>query len=117
MVAMTRHHRFCAYVYFLCEICELCNLKINYYYYYYYFYYYYYCCCYYYYYTNDGGSCYGILLDASKAFGTVNYIKLFQLLSRKGICPVVSRFLAQFYTCQECSVRWGNHSSELVYIY
>ncbi len=63
------------------------------------------------YYTNDGGSCYGILLDAIEAFDTVDYITSFQLLSRKGIYPVVARFLGRSYTCQECSVRWGDHSS------
>ncbi len=30
---MMIYHRLYPYVYFLCEICEVCNLKINYYYY------------------------------------------------------------------------------------
>ena len=37
------------------------------------------------YYTNNDGGCYALLLDASKAFDTVRYIKLFELLSSKGL--------------------------------
>ncbi len=45
---------------------------------------------------NAGGCC-ALLLDASKGFGTVIYVKLFELLSSKGLCPMVVRFLAIFF--------------------
>ena len=56
------------------------------------------------YYITDGGGCYGLLLDASKAFDMVKYVKLFELLDERGICPLVVRFLAVFYSYQTARV-------------
>ena len=58
------------------------------------------------YYTNSQSSVYSILLDASKAFDRVKYVKLFKLLSSKGLCPLVARFLAVMYTYQIARVKW-----------
>ena len=54
---------------------------------------------------------YCILLDASKAFDNVHYIKLFKLLQKKGLCPVIIRFLIKMYTCQKLRIKWGNELS------
>lgn len=53
------------------------------------------------------------LLDASHAFDRVHYVKLFNLLMSKGICPIVARFLLTLYTNQMIRVKWGSNISEL----
>ena len=42
-----------------------------------------------------------------KAFDRVHFVKLFNVLLKKGICPTLCRLLAFMYTNQTCSVRWG----------
>jgi hypothetical protein len=64
------------------------------------------------YYIQRGGNVYTMFLDASKAFDRVNYVKLFQLLIRKGLCPVESRFLAFMYCHQICRVKWAKCTTE-----
>jgi hypothetical protein len=64
------------------------------------------------YYLNRGSSVHTLLLDASKAFDCVNYIKLFYALLDKGICPIVARFLAQLYTLQKIRIKWSDYYSE-----
>jgi hypothetical protein len=64
------------------------------------------------YYLNKNSSVNVVLLDASKAFDKVNYVKLFRLLLRKGICPLVARFLIVLYTDQVLRVRWGDFTSQ-----
>ena len=64
------------------------------------------------YYLNKGGNVYVTLLDASKAFDKVNYVKLFNLLLSKGICPLLLRLLIVLYTNQNIRVKWQNCISE-----
>ena len=40
------------------------------------------------YHLNGGSRVYTMLLDASKAFDRVNYVKLFAVLLKKGVCPL-----------------------------
>ena len=47
------------------------------------------------------------LLDASRAFDRVEYIKLFRLFLSKRICPVIARLLLYLYTNQTIRVKWG----------
>ena len=55
-----------------------------------------------------------MLLDASQAFDRVDYVKLFQLFLKRGMCPIITRFLLNIYTNQTLNVRWGNiYSSTL----
>ena len=63
------------------------------------------------YYNNNNSNVYLALLDASRAFDRVEYVKLFNLLVSKGICPVIARFLVVPYTNQTVRVRWGNSMS------
>ena len=56
---------------------------------------------------------YCVLLDASQAFDRVQYVKLFKLLLKNGICPVVARILAYLYTNQKLRVKYGNVKSDL----
>lgn len=63
------------------------------------------------YYLNGGSHVNAVLLDASKAFDRVQYIKLFRLLLKKGICPLLARFLCAMYTHQLIRVRWNNFTT------
>jgi hypothetical protein len=64
------------------------------------------------YYLNKGTDVNAVLLDASKAFDRVHYVKLFRILLAKGLCPLVARFLALMYTQQGLRVKWGEFTSE-----
>ena len=54
---------------------------------------------------------YVMLLDASKAFDKVHYMKLFNLLCQRGLCPVICRLLLYVYTNQTINVKWGSQCS------
>ena len=45
------------------------------------------------YYNENDTDCYLLLLDASKAFDRVEYVKLFNTLRHRKMCPVVLRML------------------------
>ncbi len=63
------------------------------------------------YYVNNGSNVYGLMLDASKAFDSVNYCKIFRILLEKNICPLYCRLLLNRYVSQKRRVRWNqpNH--------
>ena len=60
------------------------------------------------YYKSDGGYVYTLLLDASKAFDRVDYIKMFDKLLARGMCPLTVRLLLNMYTKQKLQVKWNN---------
>ena len=43
------------------------------------------------YYNDNNTDCYLLLLDASKAFDRVEYVKLFKMLKDRNMCPIVLR--------------------------
>ena len=47
---------------------------------------------------------YVMLLDSSNAFDKVHYLKLFNLLCKRGLCPMVCCLLLYVYTNQIISV-------------
>ena len=49
------------------------------------------------YYNENDTDCYLLLLDASKAFDRVEYVKLFTTLRNRKICPIVLRLLMNMY--------------------
>ena len=51
------------------------------------------------------------MLDASKAFDRVNYLKLFTMLIDKGLCMLLVRTLLFMYINQLVSIKWGNSGS------
>ena len=53
------------------------------------------------------------MLDASKAFGRVDHIKLFKILSKKSVCPTLLKLLFTMYSQQTMSVRWDKVVSQL----
>ncbi|CAL4158274.1 unnamed protein product [Meganyctiphanes norvegica] len=63
------------------------------------------------YYKSRGSNVHVVLLDASKAFDRVNYIKLFDKLLNKGMCPLTVRLLLNMYTKQKLQVKWNNRLS------
>merc|ERR1711951_125526 len=64
------------------------------------------------YYKSKGSKVHVLLLDASKAFDRVNYIKLFDKLMKKGMCPLTVRLLLNMYVNQKLQVKCNNHKSE-----
>lgn len=64
------------------------------------------------YYLTNHTDVHAVLLDASKAFDRVHYVKLFKILLNKGLCPMVTRLLVYMYTHQRVNVRWGNTTSK-----
>ena len=54
-----------------------------------------------------------ILLDATKAFDRVHYVKLFSILRERNLCPLLCRFLALQYSMQQCRVKWANSVSDI----
>lgn len=60
------------------------------------------------YYNEHGSDCYLLLLDASKAFDRVEYVKLFNILRDRNICPVVLRLLMNMYINQKIQIKWNN---------
>ena len=65
------------------------------------------------YYQNNDTNVYVTLLDASQAFDRVNYVKLFRLLFKRQLCPLILRFLIIFYTNQNIRIQWGSSMSML----
>ena len=65
------------------------------------------------YYITRGSSPLLLLLDASKAFDRVTYVKLFNLLIKKVICPLVARLLAVMYNKQQAQIKWDQSSSKM----
>ena len=49
-----------------------------------------------------------LLLDASKVFDRVEYVKLFSDLRERKLCPIVLRLLMNMYVNQCLQVRWNS---------
>ena len=60
------------------------------------------------YYNENGSDCYLLLLDASKAFDRVEYVRFFRTLSDRNMCPIVLRLLMNMYINQSFQVKWNN---------
>ena len=58
-------------------------------------------------YNADGSNVYALMLDASKAFDRVNYCKLFRVLLKRQVSPLVLRLLLYMYTKQTLQVVWA----------
>ena len=56
---------------------------------------------------------YMLLLDVSKAFDRVNYVKLFRKLRNRNVCPYICRLLLEMYIKQKLRVRWRQELSDL----
>ena len=67
-----------------------------------------------YYNTND--TCVKAVLDASKAFDRVEYVKLFRLLLKRDLCPLILRCILNMYVKQRNCVKWMNTVTDSVNI-
>ena len=65
------------------------------------------------YYVENNTDCYLLLLDASKAFGRVEYVKLFTILRDRKLCPIVLRLLMNMYINKTIQVRWNDTLSNV----
>ena len=54
-----------------------------------------------------------MILDANKAFDRVEYVKLFSLLLKRGLCPVICRLLIYMYANQSLCVKWDTEISRI----
>ena len=63
------------------------------------------------YFVNKGSNVYGLVLDATKAFDRINYCKLFRILLKRNIDPLICRLLLSMYTNQKLRVKWANEFS------
>ena len=64
------------------------------------------------YFVSKDTNVYGLLLDLSKAFDRLNYIKLFKTLISRNVCPLVCRLLLNMYINQKLRTRWNGRFSE-----
>ena len=64
------------------------------------------------YYTKNGSQVYALFLDASKAFDRLNYVKLFNKLLHKKMCPITIRLLLNMYLSQKIQVKWNGKLSQ-----
>ena len=63
------------------------------------------------YYTSNNSNCYLLLLDASKAFDRLEYMRLFTILRQHNMCPLVIRLIMNMYINQNMQVRWNSSIS------
>ena len=63
------------------------------------------------YYSQFDSPVYIALLDASRAFDRVNFVRLFNLLLKKNFCALTAKFLITMYITQTLCVRWCNSVS------
>ena len=63
-------------------------------------------------YIRNGSVVYGVLMDCTKAFDTVQHSKLFQKLLDAGLPPILVRLLVSIYLNQVANVRWKAGTSE-----
>ena len=64
------------------------------------------------YYRSRGSRVIASLLDCSKAFDRVRYSKLFQILTDRGLCPLVIRLLIIMYFNIRAHVKWNSVYSD-----
>ena len=65
------------------------------------------------YFVNKGSTVYSVMLDATKAFDRINYVKLFRILLDRNIDPLICRLLLNMYTNQKLRVKWANEYSNV----
>lgn len=69
------------------------------------------------YFKNKGSNTYACLLDASKAFDRLHYGKLFSILLKRKIDPIIVRFVMDTYLRQKLYAQWNGHTSDQILTY
>ena len=63
------------------------------------------------YYNNNNTCCFMLVLDASKGFDRIEYVRLFTLLRLRNMCTLVLRLLINIFLSQRMQVRFGTAMS------
>ncbi len=64
-------------------------------------------------YVKQGGCIYTCMLDASKAFDRIDFVRLFKILMKRNLPPVIIRSIINLYTSQQMRASWKGHMSEI----
>ena len=64
------------------------------------------------YFVNRNTNVYGLVLDATKAFDRLNYCKLFKVLLKRNVSPLICRLLLNMHINQTLRVKWENTLSD-----
>lgn len=64
------------------------------------------------YYVENKSPVFTLFIDASKAFDRLSHIDLFEMLSRRNVCPLIIRLLFNMYINSYMQVRWQNSVSD-----
>ena len=64
------------------------------------------------YFLHRNGPVYACMLDCSKAFDRLEYVRMFDVLIERAVCPNVIRLLLFMYSHQRACVKWRNTTSE-----
>ena len=62
-------------------------------------------------YSRGQTSTHVVLLDATKAFDRVDFLKLFRLLLSRNLCPLMIQLLISMYVRQSMKVKWNGSTS------
>ena len=54
-----------------------------------------------------------LMLDASKAFDRIHFVKLFEKLINRGLSPIIIRLILNMYICQKFQIKWNGVKSDL----
>ncbi len=60
------------------------------------------------YYWNRHSRVYAAFIDASKAFDRIRYDRLFEILIKRGLPPIIIRIIMDLYERQESGDMWDN---------
>ena len=64
-------------------------------------------------YLSNGSNVNVLMLDASKAFDKIDFIKLFEKLVKRGLSPIIIRLILNMYVCQKFQIKWNNVISNM----
>ena len=64
-------------------------------------------------YLSRGSNVNVLMLDASKAFDKIDFVKLFDKLVKRGLSPIVIRLILNMYIGQKFQVKWNGVISEM----
>ncbi|CAL4098644.1 unnamed protein product [Meganyctiphanes norvegica] len=53
------------------------------------------------------------MLDASKAFDKIDFIKLFEKLIKRGLSPIIIRLILNMYVFQKFQIKWNHVISNM----
>ena len=64
-------------------------------------------------YLSNGSNVNVLMLDASKAFDRIDFVKLFEKLVKRGLSPIIIRLILNMYLCQKFQIKWNGVISDM----